>query len=354
MRRVIPLAFVAALLTLAPPRVRAADEAPPPVPPPPPAEANDPKPAKPAPPPPAAPSDPNALLSQAQIQALFDAGNYTETLKALARVLPLKGKAGAEYDRYKLLLLKAETHAKLKMQAPAIQALNDAASETDDEPARQNARALAQLIKRSKGFLFTPKPPKKGGKPPAPIDVTDPIARKLALRAMLDEELARVAPKVKAALEESSLPPIASAIEAAAAVRELEVGVTGSDENSKAMVADLGVRGRELVTKALEKMSKRVDEITRDANQTVRERFPVVSANGVRSIQERVRRRGLKHGEDRELKELINQLPPIAKSGRELIAATGGKKSEGEAFAETCSELSKRAKKTLEADYSSF
>jgi hypothetical protein len=355
--------FVVVLLAVTAPVVVAfaADEVPPPLPPPPETSAADDS-SKPLPPPPGSdvkPSkptptaEPSAVLTQEQIQALFDAGNYNDTLKAIARVLPLKGKAAEPYDRYKLTLLKAETHVRMKMQGPAVQAFNDAADETDEESAKYAAKATAQLLKKSKGFVFTPKPLKRTGKPPASLDLTDPVARKAALQAMLDEEMARVVPKVKGALEESSLPPIASAIEAAVDVRELEIGVTGADANSKAMVSDLGVRGRELITKTIEKMSKRVDEITKDANETVRIRIPVSSVRGASSVQERVHRRGLKNGEDRELRQVIAQLPPIAKSAQELVAEIGGKKSEAEQIVEMCSELSRRAKKTLEADYTS-
>ena len=343
-------------------RAAAADDAPPPpLPPPPEATNNTPAtPAKPAAKPAAtatkaADAATGDLPTMAQVQALFDAGNYNDLLKALSRVLPLKGKAAEPYDRQKLLQIKLDTHMKLKQQAPAIAVLNEMADDAgDDEPAKQSARAMVQLIKRSKAFVYTPKPSKKTTKAPAPLDITDPIARKAAMQAMLDEDMAKAVPKVKAAMDQSSLPPIASALEAARSVRDLEVGVTGSDNNSKAMVADLGAHGKDLITKTVEKMSKRVDEITKDANETIRIRGSVMSARGYQQQQDRVRRRGLKGEEPQELRKIINDLPAIAKGARELVAATGGKQSEADSMVEMCSELSKRAKKTLETDYTTF
>ena len=114
----------------------AGDDAPPPLPPPPEATDTPPAPTKPATkvpgkPDTAAPSD---LPTTEQIQALFDAGNYNNCLKALSRVLPLKGKAAEPYDRLKLLQLKADVHFRLKQQAPAIATPTEAADATDDEP----------------------------------------------------------------------------------------------------------------------------------------------------------------------------------------------------------------------------
>jgi len=342
-------------------RAVAANDAPPPLPPPPEATEKPVVPGAPAKPAakPGATTKADApatgdLPTMDQMQALFDAGNYNELLKDFAKVLPLKGKAAEPYDRQKLLQLKLDTHMKLKQQAPAIATLNEMIDSTDDEPAKQSARATIQLIKRSKLFVYTPKPAKKTPKPSAPLDITDPIARKAAMQAMLDEDMAKVAPKVKAAMDQSSLPPIAAALEAAKGVRDIEVGVTGTDANSKTMVADLGSHGRDLITKTVEKMSKRVDEITKDANETIRTRANVMSAAGYRVAQDRVRRRGLKDQEPQELRKVINDLPAIARGAQELVLATGGKQSEADSMVEMCNELSKRAKKTLDADYSSF
>jgi len=340
---------------------RAADDAAPaPLPPPPEATDTPPAPATPGKPAPKTGATTKAdvatgdLPTMQQIQSLYDAANYNDLLKALAKVLPLKGKAAEPYDRQKLLQIKLETHMKLKQQAPAVATLNEMADATDDEPAKQSARATIQLIKRSKLFIYTPKPPKKTAKAPAPLDITDPIARKAALQAMLDEDMAKVVPKVKAAMGQSALPPIAAALEGAKGVRDLEVGVTGSDANSKSMVADLGAHGRDLITKTVEKMSRRVDEISKDANETIRMRANVMSGAGVRVAQDRVRRRGLKADEPQELRRIMNDLPAIARGAHDLVLATGGKQSEADAMLEMCNELGKRAKKTLEADYSNF
>src|SRR4051794_33133731 len=101
----IAVVFAGMLCFVAPAgRAFAADDAPPPLPPPPEATTDKPAAAKPAAKPgPAATTKADApatgdLPSMAQMQALFDAGNYNDLLKAFAKVLPLKGKAAEPYD----------------------------------------------------------------------------------------------------------------------------------------------------------------------------------------------------------------------------------------------------------------
>src|SRR3954454_22928555 len=104
---------------------RAADETAAPLPPPPEATDTPPTPATPGKSTPKTGATTKAdvatgdLPTMQQIQALYDAANYNDLLKALAKVLPIKGKAAESYDRQKLLQLKLETHMKLKQQAPA-------------------------------------------------------------------------------------------------------------------------------------------------------------------------------------------------------------------------------------------
>src|SRR5688500_1419433 len=61
----------------------------------------------------AAPRAANAPISTEDIKAAYEKGDYQETLRLLGRVLALKGKAADPYDRYELLLMRAESHLKL-------------------------------------------------------------------------------------------------------------------------------------------------------------------------------------------------------------------------------------------------
>lgn len=307
-------------------------------------------PAKPAPAAPAAPVADDALPSAEEIRKLFEKGEYNETLRALARVLPLKGKAAVGYDRHALLLLKAETHVQLKRSAAAVQALQDAADAAEDPTAAAEARATALLFKRSKQFVFTPRPPKRG-KLPAPIDVSDPANRKAALEAMLEEELSKVMPKVDNAAAGRTLPPIGAAMTQVQEIRYLELAATGSDGKTAALVNQLGERGNSLMSKGLEKMSKRVDEITALANETRVIRKPARTARGGTVVREEVHRRGLKGNEAKELKQVIEACPPIAKTAQELAVAMGGRKADAQALVDRAADLHERATRTLNDRY---
>src|SRR5688572_29729941 len=71
------------------------------------------------------------LPTMAEIQELRDRKRHPEVLKAVYRVLALRGdaaeKAAGEYNRYTLLVIKAETHLRLGAPRPAAAAFRDAA-----------------------------------------------------------------------------------------------------------------------------------------------------------------------------------------------------------------------------------
>src|SRR5215211_1177749 len=119
------------------------------------------------------------LPTQEELQALFDAGDYTQVLQKMGRVLTLKGAAAKAYDRHGLLRLKGESHLRLKQSAPAASAFGDAAEVAADPNDKAVDLATELLIKRSPNLKYTAKARDKNN-PPEPIDMVEPAGRKSA------------------------------------------------------------------------------------------------------------------------------------------------------------------------------
>lgn len=296
-----------------------------------------------------------------EIKKSFDEGKYQDTLKMLGRVLPLKGKAAAGFDRYELLVLKGETHLRLTQNPNAAAAFGDAADEAEKNGSSEDkdkgglsekaavARATQMIIKRSKGTDFTPKT-RKGGKA-EPINIADPAQRKTAIAALLADEKSAVEGKISAGLKAKSLPPIAESLDAAKRLASLELAATGGIEGTKKAIHDLGQRGRTLLGEALEKSERDVDEINKNANKIVRRNQLVTTASGVTINQVVSRRYGL-HGNDAQvLKKAMDFSVQVGRSAKDLAGAVGDD-AESDDLLKRAENLHERAEKTLKADYS--
>src|SRR5687768_7740501 len=146
-----------------------------------------------------------ALPSMDEIRRLYEARRDPEVLKALSRVINLRGDAAKDYDRHQLWLIKGETHLRMKAAKPALLAFREAAAAAPDDRTRAEAEATALLVKRAKNLVFTPSTkPKAGagnvGGVGGGIDVLDPEQRRAGFHALFVDELAAAGPKVKAAL----------------------------------------------------------------------------------------------------------------------------------------------------------
>src|SRR5213075_3595191 len=95
----------------------------------------------------------------------------------------------------------------------------------------------------------------KAGEKAEPIDIADPEKRKAAFAALYAEQKDELAPKLKAAKDAKTLPPLLDALQAAGNLRSLELAATGEDGEVKAMVQDLSGRAQKMLTHALKDMS---------------------------------------------------------------------------------------------------
>lgn len=289
------------------------------------------------------------------IRKLFDEGKYPEVLRAIGRVLPLKGRAAEGFDRYELLALKAETHLRMGSAPNAATTWGQAAEAADEQKDAQKAavaRATQMLLKRAKGTDYVPRVAARGAKKPDPIDILDPEKRKDALKAMYADDKAAADPKIKAGLRARTLPPIAEATEAAHSLSLLETAVNGSDTETKESLTKLGERGKELLNKELDRITAKVDQIGKTANTVKRVNRLIPVGNGQYQMSTITFRQGLQAEDLRYLKETQKTLPQFATNARGLARASGGEEADADETVGKVDDLMGRIKDVLNDDYS--
>lgn len=285
------------------------------------------------------------------LRALFEKGEYNETLKQVSRVLSLKGKAAEGVDRYELLMLRAESHLHLKATGAALPALEEAAKVAPDDAAAAKSRALAILVKRSKNLQYTPKVGGgggggKGGGPAEPFSVSDVERRPDAFKALYEGERAAAKQKVAAAAKSKTLPPVAAAMKAVAPLRDLELAASGKDDETTATLDDLTKRAHKLMADGLDDLAKRTERIADRANEMI----PYVTRRNGRT-QERERRRGLDNNQVRELKNVIDTCRQVIGSCEDLAKSFAEDDEPFEDLVEQAKDTGERANDVLTDNY---
>lgn len=218
----------------------------------------------------APPAAPTPVPTPEQIDASFADGDYAQTLRQIGLALSAKGDMAALYDRHDLLVLKGETHLRLKNAAAAAEAFDQAARWTRDETRASVDRATAELFRRARGTTYTP-PVKKGAPAPGPIDVVKPAARQEAFAAMFEQARPRVAAAAKAARQSNRLPAMYDALVMIRDLRALEMAATGEHPASAAIAADVGTRARALMERAVADMDRTVTRLGDSATRIVQD-----------------------------------------------------------------------------------
>ena len=311
--------------------------------------------APPPPPPPPAPAAGaagagEALPTTKDVQAALDNKDPAEALRLVARLLSLHGKSAAGLDRYELLTLKAEAHLRLKAGDAAAQSFRLAAEQTDDRERVAIARATEQLIRRSRGLVYTPRREVKGQ--PAkrePIDIVDPEQRKAALRAMFADEMAELAPKVAVAKAGKTLPPALKAMQAARDLRTLELAANGSADQVEGVVDGLKDFCKDLLNHTMERMTKRVDQITQMANDPETVRQVVPDPFGGFNVEVAERARGLKRQDIGDLKALADTCDQVVAGGKAVAQAAGVDQAEFEDVVDAAGDLRMHIRRMLRA-----
>jgi hypothetical protein len=286
-----------------------------------------------------------------EIRKALDDGEPRDALQKVGKALALKGPAAGQYDRHELWRLKAEAHLRLKDVSAASTAFAAAAKEAGNDAARAEDKASEIVIKRSKNLTFTPKVSKKGAKA-EPIDISDPEKRKDAFAALLEEEKAEAAPKLKAARGAKTLPPIVDALKVIADLRMLELAATGADAAADETTQALSDQAHKLMDDAVQDMAALVKDVDASANELVPIAVPGRGAGGrTATLEPSVRRRGLSTPDMQDLKRTIADLKKLVPMARELAEALGDAGKGFEKVAEDGAAVGNRAHELLTTDY---
>ena len=261
---------------------------------------------------PAAPPAP-PLPTPEQIDTLFADGDYPQALRQIGLALSARGDMAALYDRHDLLVLKGETHLRLKNPAAAADAFDEAARWTKDETKASVDRATAELFRRSKAGKYVPAA-KKGEPAPQPIDVIDPAARKAAFAALFEQTRPRVAAAAKAARQSNKLPVMYQALVTVRDLQALEVAATGEHFASAEIAADLGSRAVALMGRAVAERERTVTALEQSSAQVVQD---VVFAGG-RAEPVASGPRGLTRDETRRLRQIADDCGRVGRLAGDL------------------------------------
>lgn len=298
---------------------------------------------------------PDPLPTQDEIRLAYQGGQFQQVLQKLPRVLVLKGKAAANYNRHELLRIKGETHLRLKASGPAAQAFAEASKEAPDGTATAYDIAVELLIRRSSVMAYTPKAKDPADKTKAlpPIDILEPENRGKAIRALFTDEWAASEPKIRAANEGRTLPPILEALPTIRNLRWLDLAANGNDEKSKAQVAGLVSKAQKLLNAGLKDMSEETDTIERLSNEVVDSMVPMTDSKGKPTglFDRRYKRRGPDRRQASTLDASVGTCGKIIKSCDELGGTLGSDGKEFEAIKTEATRIASKAQALLNANW---
>jgi hypothetical protein len=282
------------------------------------------------------------LPTEDDLRQLFKAGDYQPLVLKATRILQLKGDAAKKYKRYDILMLKGEAQLRLKQLPGAIESFAAAAKEAKEPKEVNLAAALEILVRKSPGGKYI----LKGlpGSPPDQYDIADEQGRKRAFEALYSDEASAAGPKIKAAENAQSLPPILDGLKVVSRLRILELIAKGTDEKTTDSAKELGVHAAKLMTAAVDGLRRDVQIISARANSTIR------STNPQSGTTAGYQQRGLWPADTKALREYINTADQITQAAKDLQTAT---KAEGLANVAAASEkVAAEAQALLDTDFS--
>jgi hypothetical protein len=304
-----------------------------------------------------------ALPSEDDIRTAFEAGEYQKVVHLTSRALSVKPNASgnaaaataATYDRYGLLTIRGEAYLHLKQIKSAGDSFGLAAKETADEQKAATARAMQRTIREARGTTVQ----RRAKAAPAPgtpttADLLKSDEREAAFRIVYDNLRESVTPKVKAATDARTLPPIVDALTALGDLEDLAQAGAGGNSDLAQSRQDLGDRGRDLIRRELDRMEKDVAEIKRSAETVVEQRSVAFQSqtgatpgyDSYLSI-----RRGLTDKDRTDLKELMKTCERIIPAAEQLARSVSGASKKADELVNRAKDIGRGAQRVLEAKY---
>lgn len=309
------------------------------------------------------PAKDTGLPSPDAIQAAFEAKEYQKVVQLVSRLVAARSAAapaaaGATtepaYDRYALLMMRGESYLHLKQNKSAGDSFAMAAKETTDDAKAAAARAMRRTIREARGSTVQRK--SKSVSPagtPASADLLKADEREAAFRIVYENLRDSATPKIKAASEARTLPPIVDALTALADLDDLAQVGGGGDSELAASRQELGARGRELIGRELDRIEKDVAEIKRSAETVVEQRSIAVGSLATGGGYDKYLsiRRGLTDKDRGDLKDIMKTCERIIPAAEQLARSSSGTATKADELVNRAIEVGRSAQRVLEAKY---
>lgn len=248
---------------------------------------------------PARAAEPQRLATMDELRQMYDAGQFQICLQQIARVSRLTGDAAKPYDKWDLMLLRADCLLRLEDTAEALRTYI-AAEKSPAVAQASAARAMEILIRKSQNLAYKPKTTPT----PEPLAITTPDSRKKALSALLEDELAAMSPRIGKAMEATTLTPLLDLAPDVITLWAIEKSATGADAKTAPILTGMGERARTLIDRDLQIRSEQLAGIRQKADQ-------IVESRGNYWWQDGTTRRGLYTADRKELRDLIAYLEKV-------------------------------------------
>jgi hypothetical protein len=250
---------------------------------------------------------PAAGSAASEAQRFIDGGDYKKALEVISKELASERRGTeATTDRHILLNLKGEALFRLGENSLAIASFQKAAEaagrmDSPDVKFAATARANALLAKASPKHIF---------KPPSgePIDVANPAMRIPAFAALHEALAKQLAPKIAAAKNDNTLPPMFQLLPQMFDLGSLEYAAKGAATETTQILQTFGQRARELINGELQRLTIRIQHTGDMADS--------LSGSGG-NWNGYIGRRGLTTNERKALEEDIKYLGQIEKTAVE-------------------------------------
>ncbi len=313
-------------------------------------------PAQPAPAAPAAPaagvpqpSDEAAAIIN-EIQANMDLKQFPAAVKAASRVLALHGPAAAEgIDRFEITMEKGYAQAGMRSISAAILTFKAAAKETKDPRQTALSKWTADLFHTANASTYNAKSLAPNGQKRGPFNLLDADQRKDAFGAFLDDNLAVLEPKVKAATLSQKLPEIFPILQQVIDLDQLDLIANGNDDKTAALATGLLDHSKNLLNNALKADWARVGDIDTHANIVTTVPSQVVINNSLMT-QTTSKKNGLSDSNKAELNNIISVCQKIHDAAEAFLPLARSDKDWTTLISDS-DRVASRASDVLTADY---
>jgi hypothetical protein len=284
------------------------------------------------------------------VRAAIDSKDYSGAVRLAGKMLALHGPAAAGLSRFQLTMLKGDAQAGMKSISTAVMTYKSAMKETKDPREIALAKWTAELFHTANSNVFTPKVIAVGAPAQGPFDLMIPDQRKLAFGVLLDDQLALIDPKIKAATVSQNLPTIWPVLQQVEDLDQLDVIANGSDDKTSTLASSLLDHSRNLLTNALKEYWARVGDIDTRANVTTTTQQQVYVNNSL-VTQSVTKKNGLTQSNTSELKNIIDMAQKIHDAANAFMAMA--KSDSGwSTILSDADRVAGKASDVLSADYS--